>query len=527
MNKDKNPIPFFALEGVIWTNLKPEWARNSANCIGYHYKNILFPDTYYFQLKISSSITSLSQITSVDLRNVSDNAIVAHTFQTRIYSDEDGEKYLLIETELDSGLIDGQYYIGVITELGNYYSETFCIKNIIYTRVGLVWASTNRVGAMMYADGFKHKLTFDAKIVPLPTEIQEDTLEDGFGNETPTLQRLIQPYVFSCVVPNYIAEAISALPLHDQFKVINYWTGESGTEEFDEDITDMEVTVTPEEDSCFSLLQVQYSVQTVIKTSCRDAIDEVVPFNSAPFAYIIWDDTQTSEDRTCSVDLTCDETILIEQLYDFEGNLDYSEWEYSTDGGDNWISAGVAVGDTKTFTEVAAAIYWYRLKAVDTAGAIGYSNILVYSLFDLSGSAYIVDQGTETNDCGLGTPTHIERGGRRKFDIIGNNSQTVKVRRKVLYNISYSFIFTIVERNTETVLYTFNGNSSNSAVGTFDDTTLDLDGTGLGEFYIQICLSPDPNNFLGAKTEMAIILFENDNVTLSDQQVSVIGQIRR
>src|SRR5690606_9020308 len=154
MNIDKNPVPFYKLEGDIWTNTKPLWQHKNSNCKGYSYSNNFYPDTYYFQHKVSPSILAMSEIVSVELRKVSDNSVVAQSFEKYLYKDENEEKYLIIKTVFGSGLIGDKYYVATTTAYDKYYSEVFCVTNINYNSIGLIWSCETKVGNMIYQENF-------------------------------------------------------------------------------------------------------------------------------------------------------------------------------------------------------------------------------------------------------------------------------------------------------------------------------------------------------------------------------------
>jgi len=530
MNIDKNALPFNELEGDIWTNFKPKWQQNNPNCRGYHYSNNLFPDTYYFQHMVSPSITNISEVTSVQLRKVSDNTVVAYSFVKYLYGDEIGNKYLIIKVNLASDLIGDKYYISTTTAYNKYYSEIFCVTNIKYDEVGIVWASTSKVGNMIYKNDFKHKVNIKAKIVPLPTEIEEETEEDGFGSETPTFQKLTQSYFFSAVLPNYLAQALSAIPLHNQFKVIDYLLDESGTESFDENITKVEVKVTPEDDSCHSFVEVTYQKELILKTACDDdliGIGELVAFNHPPVADIAWNDFQSKEDRNCSTADLCEQTVLItDGTYDMDGNIDTMEWERSDDEGETWTSSGLSSGMTKIFTETEIGTYWYRLKVTDTQAEFAYSNILKYVIYNLEINPTITFIGTSSNNCAM-VSGDDERGKRMDFDINGLNDQNVRLKYEVIYNVSYAFTFKIFDRNTDDILVDADYPGTLLGTGSFNTINFDLSPVGLGEYYMELCMIPNPGEVLGAESTIRITLYNNDNVTLSEQTLDINARIRR
>lgn len=499
-NPSKNPFPFYQLEGNVWTNFKPLWHKN--NCA--NYLHTLTPGLRYFQLHISPSIISQNEITAVNLRRVSDNSIVPASIGRTIYV-EGENKILVINAEITVDMIVDQYYISVSTAYGNFYSETFCVKPANKDLVLLEWrSSTVKVGKMIYPLDVKQSINLNAKIVLLEPEIEEETEENGFGEETATLQVLTQPYFLSCVVPNYLGEALSALKLHDQFIVNNRLVNDNQIE-FDEFTKVNNVKVTPETNGCDSYVEITYTKETVIKTTCEG---QIIALNNAPFADIVWQNTETTEDRECNVDDVCTQMMMSTDLtMDIDGDDIMLDWERSTDNGLSWISIGG--GETKQVTETEANNYSYRLKATDTHGLSGYSNILKYSVFSLQENAIITLHYPVPSDC------HT-RGTAYPFDITGLPNQSVRFQIEVLLNHGHGFLTTIYERENMNVVYTGVGGVAGS-VRTGD---LELDELGNGEFLIDLCLRP----CLRTGTDMGQIefrLFDNSGTNLTDQQFKV------
>lgn len=295
-NASKNPFPFYNLEGEIWTNTKPLWFKNQCkgNCC---YLHKIATGLNYFQLQLDNQINSVSEVT-VELRLVSDNTIVeGASISNAVFSDANSNRYLVITFNADNPLLSNEYYISVETPYGFYYSETFCISQISNKMITIEWSGSGVVGSLIYPNNYKHSVNIEATISISESEIEEETEEDGFGNETPTLQILKQRHTVSFVVPNFLAQALSALKLHSAVNFVNRKMGETPVELTDNNLN-INVTVTPEIDNCFSYVEITYDQNTVIKTGCDNEIMDLSIFNELKLG---WLDTETTEDRSTNV----------------------------------------------------------------------------------------------------------------------------------------------------------------------------------------------------------------------------------
>lgn len=503
-NKDKNPFPFYKLDGEVWSNTKPLWFRN--NCKGCCYVHRVSSGTAYFQLQISSEVSGLASI-NVNVRKVLDNTVYSGIIITKtVLSDQDGSKYLSISAELGPSLVGDEFYISVETEFQKYYSEPFCVSQIKSNNIGIEWSSTSgKVGNLVYFNGFKNYINVDAVIVPLESNIEEETEEDGFGNETPTLQVLKQNYQLSFVVPNFIAQALSALPLHDKVSFINRALGESSTE-LVEGNKSISVKAVPELDNCFSYVEITYTDETIIKTACAS---EVYPLNTPPIADIAWNDTGTTENRTCDFNTSCSQVLKsTEFTIDPDGNLDTLEWERSDDAGATWTSLGF--GTTKTITETVIGKYSYRMKATDTYGLFSYSNILRYKLFNgnvgQTPVLELVSSGLSPLCSGGG------EGASNLFNITASASQVVRSIVKVTDYFGSGFVLQIKERISGNVLLTWNG----GGIGSSTNLNFSLDANGEGKYVVELCMNPCLGTIY-TKAAVLITLLDTDNITETDQ----------
>lgn len=508
-NATKNPFPFYPLEGEVWTNKKPLWFSNS--CKFQYQKYPIFPGRRYFQLRVSDNLQAQADVNEVNLRKVSDNTIVAAEItRTLFVLQKPSRKYVVLEVEIPTDYVDASFYISVETNYGFYYSEPFCVKEP-NDSVGIVWSnSKGRIGDLLYPANFRHFINVEAEIIPLEPIIEEETIENGFGEEKPTSQILKQGFTFSFIAPNYLAQALSALRLHDQIQIINRQRYDFD-EDFDEDITDVQVKVTNEEDGCFSLVNISYVEETIISTACSD---EILAANSPPQADIVWADTQTTEERVCNNQNgdpnACSQTLLVtEMTFDPDDNLDTLEWQRSAFGGLTWSNLGMAsgVGDTLLVPETNEGTFYYRLKAVDTFGAIGYSNKLIHKVFTNVAFAEVY----QTNDIECG-----DYGYAKVFDIVGDVSQNVKIKTQVLSTYGHGFTLTIYDRLTGNSVLSWSG----GAAGTSREDIFTLDGAGAGRYRVELCLRACLNiEYTQASVELR--LFKDDNANLGDSKFTV------
>lgn len=506
-NPQKNPFPFYELEGEVWTNVKPKWHRTK--CHQCCYKHRILVGQHFFQLPIDSSIIGAGSFNSVDLRTVSDNAVVSNTTkQLNVFADSSGNKYLMIIFEIEQSMVGDEYYISVDSDQKKYYSEIFCVAQSLQNHIGIEWASsTSKVGQMIYALGFKHSINLEAKMVQREPELVEDTEEDGFGNEVATLQILKQGYEFSMVVPNFLAQALSAIPLHDMVNLINRSLGETSSD-LNLENKYVVVNAAAELDGCNSFVEIQYVEETVTKTACSN---DIVALNNPPVADIVWDDNSGTENRSCDVDDDCTYTLRSTELTsDPDGNSDTLEWQRSSDNGQTWSSLGG--GTTKVISENIIGGYWYRLKATDTFGLIGYSEILRLRIIDVSepseASLILLDT--------LGSFCSPSGGIIKTFDISASANQTVRARFRVTNYFGSGFILTCKNRITEAVLFTWIG----GPIGTTFEHDFNLSSVGLRELSLELCLN-DCINTAYTTASVQMVLLDLDNSTETNENLEI------
>jgi len=450
-----------------------------------------------------------NQVSGVELRKAVDNTVIENLdFQATVISDSSGKKYLSIRINLLQSYVGDEYYLAITTEFGRYYSEIFCVSQISNSFIGIEWASSNgKVGEMVYFNDFKHSINIEAKIISSEPDIEEETEEDGHGNEVPTLQILKQGHELSFVVPNFIAQALSALPLHDKVNFINRSLGES-PEELQIKNKYIEIKSKPEPDGCNSYVEMKYIDELVISTACTE---ELMALNNPPIADIVWDDTGTYENRNCNLDDGCSQTLRKSELtIDPDGNIESFMWQRSQDNGNSWSDLGP--GDTKTVNELSDGNYQYRLKVTDSFGLEGFSNILRYRVLDISQPSTPQLQQLDT----LGTFCSTAGGIKIAFNIQASDSQTIRSKFLVNEYFGSGFVLTVIERNTQSVLLSWTG----GPVGTNVQLDFDLNSNGLGEYEVELCLN-ECSGTSHTQATVEITLLDTDMNTETDQNIII------
>lgn len=306
MNPTKNPMPFYRLEDNVWTNFKPLWHANSSYCTNSDkLTQVYYPGVHHFQLLIDEAVL----ISEVDIRDYSDNTVVIGlTFNTKVFYDGDGNRFMTINVNLISALIGGKYYISVDTTTGKFYSEVFCVDNNRKDKIGIAYAANCKTGMMVYPSGYYHTINLDARLITGDVTIDEEIEENGLGDETKTLQRMVQKYTLSAIVPTYLAEAISAMAMHNSFRFMDYFDNQPYLAGFDGDIIGVETASEPEETGCNSVVTITFSKKAIIKTACCDELFEDV-FADPAFKYFIYDEGEELEytEEVNSIDMLSEE----------------------------------------------------------------------------------------------------------------------------------------------------------------------------------------------------------------------------
>ncbi len=131
--------------------------------------------------------------------------------------------------------------------------------------IKLQWSNSCDLAGIYYQGGFVNKLYFDANIGK-PEYIEEIEEEyNGNGVLISSFQRLVKLYKFEVVVPEYVADALKLISLHDTVS-LTFLNGQySGS------IRNVKVDVNWEDitDDCMATATVSFQQDDqVIKTNC-------------------------------------------------------------------------------------------------------------------------------------------------------------------------------------------------------------------------------------------------------------------
>jgi len=131
--------------------------------------------------------------------------------------------------------------------------------------IKLQWSNSCDLGGIYYQGGFSNKLYFDTNIGK-PEYVEEIEEEyNGNGVLISTFQRLVKVYKFEVVVPEYVADALKLMQLHDTITLTflnNQYNGAIRNIKADvnwEDITD----------DCMATVTISFQQDDqVVKTNC-------------------------------------------------------------------------------------------------------------------------------------------------------------------------------------------------------------------------------------------------------------------
>lgn len=224
-----------------------------------------------FQIQVASgcasctvNLVSLSTGAETTVTQGSDFFFVTYTsFKYFIYA----------RTVTLSTITEGGYYLKV-TESGGtiHYSETFSVVNSLNGYTILVYYNTNDLGGIDYGTSPPFKITLaldDVTFAKPEYVIEEEGTEDGDGNVLITFQRRVKLYKMWFYAPEYIADAISLIPLHDNVTLyLNY----NETDQESGQIYDFAMTAEWVETKGLAKITCEFRDQPVIKTNCADPI---------------------------------------------------------------------------------------------------------------------------------------------------------------------------------------------------------------------------------------------------------------
>lgn len=226
--------------------------------------------------------------------------------------------------------------------------------------------------------------------------------------------------------------------------------------------------------------------------------------NLPPEASIYWDDTHTTENRSCVLPTVCSQLMKVQSVSDPEGNLELYVWQKSTNNGMNWVNTSQANVNLISFEALTQGEYWFRVKAVDTDGLEGFSNILKYTVTTKSGGSPMITNVTRLpNACS-------DAGETFQITIEGQIDQEVNFNVLAIACEGHGATLKVFDNTT--LIYT----KTLITDGSTGDGSLNLGPTGVKQFIVQLCLRPCLNSNY-SNCSVNFTLYNNDGVTLSDQ----------
>jgi hypothetical protein len=223
-----------------------------------------------FQLKVASAVTSCT-VKLVDIQTGTETTITQGSdFYLQAFT---SYKYFIYDrTASLSTIPEGGYYLKITAGSETFYSEIFWVTDII-GKTTLVYYNTNDIGGIDYSNGtnpqFKITFIFDGSIAKPEYVIEEEGVEDGDGNVLILFQRRVKKYKMWFYAPEYIADAMSLVPLHDNVTLTTYYGETAGNTG---QIYDFNITVDWLDSKGLAKITCDFRDQPVIKTNCANNI---------------------------------------------------------------------------------------------------------------------------------------------------------------------------------------------------------------------------------------------------------------
>lgn len=85
--------------------------------------------------------------------------------------------------------------------------------------IKLEWWNSCDLAGIYYQGGFKNKLYFDANVGKPDYEYEVEEEYNGDGVLISTFKRLVKVYKFQVFVPEYVADALQLMQLHDTIQL--------------------------------------------------------------------------------------------------------------------------------------------------------------------------------------------------------------------------------------------------------------------------------------------------------------------
>jgi len=126
--------------------------------------------------------------------------------------------------------------------------------------IKLEWWNTCDIDNILYQTGYKQHLYLDCDLGSPEYKLKQEFNTNGDETNLPKFQRWDKIYKFYFYAPEYIADCLSLLPLHD-----NVWIYTQNEEICKCEDVIVEVAW---EEPCFAKISIQFSQDYIIKTNC-------------------------------------------------------------------------------------------------------------------------------------------------------------------------------------------------------------------------------------------------------------------
>lgn len=169
-------------------------------------------------------------------------------------------------------MTEGEYYLDITVGSDHFYSEVFAVTSITDKMI-LTYYNGHDLGGIDYTNTghsqYKQTFIFDGTLARPEYQIEEEAVEDGEGNQLITFQRRVKLFKMWFYAPEYVADAMSLVGLHDYVSLTTHYgmpESETGS------IYDFSATAEWIESKGLAKITCDFRDTPVIKTNCSDSI---------------------------------------------------------------------------------------------------------------------------------------------------------------------------------------------------------------------------------------------------------------
>jgi hypothetical protein len=228
-----------------------------------------FTDTTHlppFQIKVPKGSSSAT----INLVNL---ATGSSTISPTVYYEEFATfSYLIHDRTSTVSIGAGDCYLDITCGSDHLFSEVFTVGDITGKTV-LTYYSTNDVAGVDYTNTghnqYQNTFIFDCTLAKPEYVIEEEAVENGDGDQILTFQRSVKLFKFWFYAPEYIADALALICLHDTVTLTTHYgeaDSESGT------IYDFAMSAEWQETKGLAKITCEFRDSSIIKTTCANNI---------------------------------------------------------------------------------------------------------------------------------------------------------------------------------------------------------------------------------------------------------------